>query len=136
MSRNASECSSSKTITAPASFESISQKMQPSFMGPFLLLDLFSLVRQPGKIEKEAGQAVHVWNRLRINRLYLGQCCNASLSSPTDRSGDVKLGPGNASCRKDESSQRLQPAVNRINRLLQIINMGFANSRHVGADKL
>src|SRR5437870_13234829 len=54
MSRNASECSSSKAITAPASFETISQKMQPSFMGPFLLLDLFSLVRQPGKIEKEA----------------------------------------------------------------------------------
>src|SRR5207245_9111285 len=40
------------------------------------------------------------------------------------------------SCWKDESSQRLQPAVNRINCLLQIINVRLADTRNVCADKL
>src|SRR5205807_4820548 len=81
-------------------------------------------------------QPVHVWNRFRINRLQLGECCNSSLGSPTDGPCDVKLGPRNASCWKDEPSQRLQPGMNRINRLLQIINMGLANARYVCADQL
>src|SRR6266581_5099509 len=114
-------------MTAPAFFETILQKMQSSFMGPFLLLDLVSLVRPPGKIEKETRQPVHVWNRLGINRLQLGKCCNPSLGPPTDSPRDVKLGSGNASRWKDESSQRLQPSVNRVNCNLQIVNVGFAD---------
>src|SRR5207244_12316993 len=58
------------------------------------------------------------------------------LSPGADRPGYVKLRPSNAICWKDEPSQRLQPGMNRINRLLQIINMGLANSRYVCADQL
>src|SRR5437660_1472049 len=40
-------------MTAPAFFEMILQKMQSSFMCPFLFLDLVSLVCPPGKISAQ-----------------------------------------------------------------------------------
>src|SRR6266567_6629478 len=136
MSRKASECSSSKTVTAPARFETILQKMQSSFMSPFLLPDLVSLVCPPGKIEQEAGQPVHIRNRFGINRFYLRERYDPPLGSPTDGAGNVKLSSGDTSGRKNESSQRLQHDVNRVNCFLQIVNVGFADAWNVRADKL
>lgn len=81
--------------------------------------------------EEVIRQTIHVLRHHGVNRGMHRELGDITLSAPSHRAGVVKMGCRRAASRQDKRAQRLEVGIDRVNRLLKPLDLGFDNAQRL-----